>query len=112
MSEPRSNMIIRCGKKYLCFSTPVGNFKFLRMPLGISSAPEIFQRAMHHILQGCDGSLVYLDDILTSINRISEYTEGYSFNDFKKDFKTVDAVINYLKSIHSGGTKRRSRRAR
>ena len=25
---------------------------------------------------------MYLDDILLSINRISEYTEGYSFSDF------------------------------
>jgi uncharacterized protein with HEPN domain len=36
---------------------------------------------------------MYLDDILNSIIRISEYIEGYSFTDFMKDYKTVDAVI-------------------
>lgn len=41
---------------------------------------------------------MYLDDILLAMNRISEYTEGYTFTSFKKDYKTVDAVIrNFLK---------------
>ncbi len=42
---------------------------------------------------------MYIEDILTSINRISEYTEGFSFDDFKKDFKTVDAVIRNFEII-------------
>ena len=42
---------------------------------------------------------MYLEDILTSINRISEYTEGFSFDDFIKDFKTVDAVIRNFEII-------------
>jgi uncharacterized protein with HEPN domain len=42
---------------------------------------------------------MYLEDILTSINRISKYIEGYNFADFKKDFKTVDAVIRNFEII-------------
>ena len=42
---------------------------------------------------------MYLDDVLLSINRISEYTEGYTFLDFKKDYKTVDAVIRNFEII-------------
>lgn len=42
---------------------------------------------------------MYLDDILLSINRISEYTEGYTFAEFKKDYKTVDAVIRNFEII-------------
>lgn len=42
---------------------------------------------------------MYLEDILTSINRISEYIEGYSFSDFKKDNKTIDAVIRNFEII-------------
>ncbi len=30
---------------------------------------------------------MYLDDILVSMNRISEYIENYTFIDFKKDYK-------------------------
>ena len=42
---------------------------------------------------------MYLEDILTAINRISEYIEGYSFIDFKRDYKTVDAVIRNFEVI-------------
>lgn len=33
------------------------------------------------------------------MNRILEYVEGYSFSDFKKDYKTVDAVIRNFEII-------------
>lgn len=37
---------------HLCtFATPFGRYRFTRMPFGISSAPEVFQRAMHHIFE-------------------------------------------------------------
>lgn len=35
----------------------------------------------------------FFDDILLAISRIFEYTENYQFVDFKRDYKTVDAVI-------------------
>lgn len=42
---------------------------------------------------------MYLKDILNSMNRFLEYVEGYSYSDFKKDFKTVDAVIRNFEII-------------
>jgi len=42
---------------------------------------------------------MFLDDILVATDRISGYIKGYSFNDFKKDFKTVDAVIRNFEII-------------
>ena len=42
---------------------------------------------------------MYLDDILISINRISEYIENYTFIEFKRDYKTVDAVIRNFEII-------------
>ena len=42
---------------------------------------------------------MYLDDILNSMNRILEYVDGYSFSDFKKYYKTVDAVIRNFEII-------------
>ena len=35
-----------------------------RLPFGISSAPGIFQRVIESVLQGIDGVVIYLDDIL------------------------------------------------
>lgn len=42
---------------------------------------------------------MYLDDILNSMSRILEYIEGYSFSDFKKDYKTLDAIIRNFEII-------------
>jgi uncharacterized protein with HEPN domain len=42
---------------------------------------------------------MYLDDIQISMNRIAEYIDGYDFVDFKRDYKTVDAVIRNFEII-------------
>lgn len=43
--------------------------------------------------------LMYLEDIRTSMNRIAEYIDGLDFNSFKKDYKTVDAIIRNFEII-------------
>ncbi len=50
--------------KLTTFITPFGRYCFKRLPFGISSAPEIFQRKMMETLQGLDGVEVFMDDIL------------------------------------------------
>lgn len=42
---------------------------------------------------------MYLEDLLLAMNRIAEYIEGMSFIDFKRDYKTVDAVIRNFEII-------------
>lgn len=54
------------SKKLVIINTPKGLFQYNRLPFGISSAPAIFQRCMETLLQGCDGTAVYIDDILVS----------------------------------------------
>lgn len=39
---------------------------------------------------------LYIDDIYSSCNKILAYTRGYSFPKFKRDLKTIDAVIRNL----------------
>lgn len=49
----------------LCtFATPFGNFKFLRMPFGIKSAPKVFQKYNHAIFGDIKNVYTYMDDIL------------------------------------------------
>ena len=43
--------------------------------------------------------LMYLEDIELAMNRIAEYIDGYTFIDFKRDYKTVDAVIRNFEII-------------
>ena len=42
---------------------------------------------------------LFLEDMLLSMNRVAEYINGLSFNDFKHDYKTVDAVIRNFEVI-------------
>jgi uncharacterized protein with HEPN domain len=42
---------------------------------------------------------LFLEDMLTAINRVAEYIHGLTFNEFKRDFKTVDAVIRNFEVI-------------
>ncbi|KAF7648890.1 hypothetical protein LDENG_00150500 [Lucifuga dentata] len=46
------------------FNTPVGRFRWLRLPFGIKCAPEIFQRIMDGMLEGISGATAIMNDIL------------------------------------------------
>ena len=52
------------SSKLLAFSTPFGRYKFLRLPFGIVSAPEIFHAAVAEIIEGLDGVANEIDDII------------------------------------------------
>ncbi|KAK6195693.1 hypothetical protein SNE40_001065 [Patella caerulea] len=45
------------------FNTPIGRYRWLRLPFGITSAPEIFQRIMDNMLEGITGAKAIMDDI-------------------------------------------------
>ena len=46
------------------FNTPVGRYRWLRLPFGLKCAPEIFQRVMDQMLEGINGATAIMDDIL------------------------------------------------
>jgi transposase InsO family protein len=52
------------SRQYTTFITPWGRYCFKRMPFGISSAPEFYQRAMERILDGLEGVICFMDDVL------------------------------------------------
>ena len=45
-------------------NTPIGRYRWLKLPFGIKSAPEMYQRAMDEMLEGIDHALAIMDDIL------------------------------------------------
>ena len=46
------------------FNTPFGRYRWNRMPFGISSAPEVWQRTMHEFVEDLNGVEVIADDFL------------------------------------------------
>ena len=55
------------------FITPSGRYHFNKLPFGISSAPELFQKRMTKILCGLDGVLCLMDDVLVFGNSREEH---------------------------------------
>ncbi|KAK3726556.1 hypothetical protein QZH41_001958 [Actinostola sp. cb2023] len=56
LDEPSSDLTI--------FNTPWGRYRWLRMPFGLSPAPEEFQRGIVMVLEGLEGAIAIADDIL------------------------------------------------
>ena len=52
------------SSKLTTFATPWGRFRWLRMPFGISPAPEEFQRRLDEAIEGLDGVRTVADDII------------------------------------------------
>lgn len=52
------------SSKLTTFSTPFGNYRWTRLPFGISSSPEIFQMKLSEVLNGLKGTEALADDML------------------------------------------------
>ena len=58
------NPLSQSSRHLTTFITPAGRYCFNKLPFGICSAPEYFQRRMSEILVGLQGVLCQVDDIL------------------------------------------------
>ena len=77
------------SSKMTTFITPFGRKRFLRLPMGISIAPECFQRKMEELLEGLPGVIIYMDDTVV-------------FGDSTNHDERLEAVI---RRIHESGLK-------
>ena len=56
------------------FVTPLGQYEYLTVPMGLHSAPAAFQSAMQQVLTGCSHfALVYIDDIIIYSKTFAEH---------------------------------------
>ncbi|CAF1667312.1 unnamed protein product, partial [Adineta ricciae] len=72
------------SKQLVVINTPLGLFRYNRMPFGIANAPAIFQRIMDQVLSGIPNTIAYLDDILITGKNEDEH------------FKTLEMVLEKL----------------
>ncbi|XP_055311607.1 uncharacterized protein K02A2.6-like [Sitodiplosis mosellana] len=52
------------SKKLCTFATPYGNYRFLRLPFGIKTAPGVFQQLNFENFGDIENVMIYFDDIL------------------------------------------------
>jgi len=57
------------------FITPFGRFCYNRLPFGITSAPEYFQKRMQSVLAGVEGTVNVIDDTLVFRRNQTEHDE-------------------------------------
>ena len=57
------------------FNTPIGRYRWLRLPFGISCAPEVFQRIMDEMLEGITGAFAVIDDILVAGETVEQHDQ-------------------------------------
>ena len=57
------------------FNTPFGRYRYLRLPMGICSAPEVFHKTVYQCLEDLDGVCVYIDDIIVWGSTIEQHDE-------------------------------------
>ena len=57
------------------FITPFGRYCFHKLPLGITSAPELFQRCMSSVLNGLSCVVCLMDDVLVFGKNQAEHDE-------------------------------------
>lgn len=97
---------------YLCtFNTPFGRYRFTRMPYGISSASEVFQKKNLEAFGDIPGVHVIVDDMIISARNEQEHDEilhmvmkrasetGVKFNKDKTQFKVRE--VKYMGDIVS-----------
>ena len=52
------------SSKLCTFNTPIGRYRFTRLPFGIKSAPDVFQNHMSELFTDMEGVKVIVDDLL------------------------------------------------
>ena len=55
-------------QKICTIVTPVGKYTYLRLPMGINCAPDIFQAKMNNLMSGLEYVKTYFDDLLILSN--------------------------------------------
>ena len=101
------------SRGYTTFSSHCGTYRFKRLPFGIASAPEIFQRVISDLLEGLSGVVVYIDDILVygaseeeHRNRLNAVLRRVNDHGLRLNWKKCQISqkeVHYLGHVISGG---------
>ncbi|KAJ8358824.1 hypothetical protein SKAU_G00153490 [Synaphobranchus kaupii] len=101
------------GSSKLCtMNAPIGRYRFLRIPFGVSSASEVFQRSMAQMIEGLDGVVDIIDDLLVwgdteeeHDRRLVKLLERARENNLKLNKSKCRIRMTEIKYIHASGLK-------
>ncbi|XP_044760766.1 uncharacterized protein LOC123318216 [Coccinella septempunctata] len=94
------------SKNLVVITTHKGLFRYTRAPFGIASIPSKFQKLMESLLQGVDGVVIFIDDIVVTGKDRAEHLErlekvferlqdaGFKISDNKCEF--FKSKITYM----------------
>lgn len=85
------------SRPLLTINTPMGLFRFSRLPFGLSSSPAIFQSVMDQVLAGIPRARAFLDDVLIGGKDRVE-CEQY-VHEVLSRLETFNIKINLKKSV-------------
>ena len=80
------------------FITPFGRFCFNQMPFGIKSAPEHYQKKMSQILEGSEGHISIIDDML--IHGKTQEEHDRRLKAVLKKLDSAGATLKMQKSVN------------
>ena len=76
-------------------NTPIGRYRWLKLPFGIKSAPELYQRAMDEMLEDIDHAYAIMDDILIAGRDIAHHDSV--LNEVLHRARTYNLKLNFEK---------------
>ena len=82
------------------FNTPIGCFRWLRLPFSIKSVPEINQRIMDPMLEGIESAFAIMDDIVIA-GRDHEH-HGHILRAVIKRATEYNLLLNLIMAEFSG----------
>ena len=74
------------------FMTPNGRYRFLRLPMGVNIAPEIYQRKMTELIGDLSGVICYMDDIV--VHGINQKEHDSNLNNVLQCIKISGIELN------------------
>ena len=83
------------ARGFTAFITPFGRFCFNNLPFGISSVPELFQKRMIKLLEGLEGVVCHMDDMLVVGKDGEQHVTGLIM--VLKRIKAADLTLNATK---------------
>ncbi|KAK7930380.1 hypothetical protein WMY93_006775 [Mugilogobius chulae] len=88
------------SKPLTTFITPFGRFQFNRLPFGIASAPEHFQRRMSQMLEDFEGVICHADDVLVYGRDRQEHDQRLHrvLQKFQQEGLTLNEKCEFAKS--------------